>query len=125
MLTLTYGYKKPEANDKGPVVFPALEDDIQQLNDHDHDGSNSKLLPSTSLVATSQTILAANWVSLGGGNYSQQVTMSPGTLYDTTTLTFRDPTTGEYLYPSVAKVSAAVFSVASNTNGDMLAIYGV
>jgi hypothetical protein len=41
MITLSYGFKKPELKDLGPVVFPALEDNWQQVNDHDHDGLNS------------------------------------------------------------------------------------
>ena len=41
MIILSYGFKKPELKDLGPVVFPALEDNWQQVNDHDHDGLNS------------------------------------------------------------------------------------
>ena len=70
------------------MVFPALEADIQQLNDHNHDGANSAKLTSASLVSVPQTILAANWVSLGGGNYHQQVNMLPGYDYDQVTVSF-------------------------------------
>lgn len=125
MQTLSYGYKKPETNDKGPVVFPALEDDIQQLNDHDHDGSNSKKLTSQSIASLSQTILAANWISDGGGNYHQIVAMLPGYDYDTVTMSFRDPD-GTYIYPSVTKIDGATLRVDSNdASSDMVITYGV
>lgn len=126
MITLTYGYKKPEANDKGPIVFPAQEQNIQQLNDHNHDGANSKRLTTASIDAVPQTISAVNWVSLGGGNYHQQVTLLPGYSYDTTTLSFRDISTGAVLYPSVLRVSPTSMNVFSNDGvSDMLVLYGV
>lgn len=125
MLTLTYGYKKPETNDKGPIVFPALEQNIQQLNDHNHDGANSRKLTSASIDSIPQIILAANWVSLGGGNYHQQVPLLPGYDYDLVTLSFREPVTGAYLYPSILKVSASVADIFSNDPSNMILIYGV
>lgn len=125
MLTLSYGYKKPQTNDKGPIVFPALEANIQQINDHNHDGANSTKLTSSSLEAVTQAILAGDWVSLGGGNYHQQVTMLPGYDYDKTVLSFRDPADGAYLYLSIVKVSSTVINVFSNNAADMSIIYGV
>lgn len=125
MQTLTYGYKKPETNDKGPVVFPALETNIQQINDHNHDGANSKKLTAASIDSVPQTVLAANWVDLGGGNYHQQVNLLPGYDYDLVTLSFRDPLTGAYLYPSVLKVSASIMNIFTNDPSDMTLIYGV
>lgn len=125
MITLTYGLKKPETNDKGPVVFPALEDNIDQLDGHNHDGSNSSKLTAASLTVVTQTLLAANWVSLGGGNYHQQASMNPGFDYDTTSLSFRNPA-GDYLYPSVTKISSTIFDVTTNdASSNMVVVYGV
>ncbi len=125
MLTLSYGYKKPETNDKGPAVFPALEADIQQLNDHNHDGANSALLTAQSIVGSPQTLLAANWVALGGGNFKQTVAMLPGFIFDTTTMSFRDPD-GTYIMPSVKKVSPTSFDVFTNDSTiNMYILYGV
>ncbi len=125
MQTLSYGYKKPDTNDTGPVVFPAMEDNIDQLNDHDHDGANSAKLTTASLEVVTQTALAANWVSLGGGNFHQQVTLLPGYDFDLVSLSFRDPVTGAYLYPSVLKVSDTVVDIFCNDASDMTIIYGV
>lgn len=44
MITLSYGYEKPQNGDTGDVFFPALERDIQRLNDHTHDGVNSPFI---------------------------------------------------------------------------------
>lgn len=44
MITLSYGFEKPVNGDTGDVFFPALERDIQRLNDHTHDGVNSPFI---------------------------------------------------------------------------------
>lgn len=125
MLTLTYGYKKPQSGDRGPTVFPALEDNIQQLNDHNHDGSNSSKLSAASLGVTTQSILAANWVSLGGGNFHQQVALLPGFDYDIVTLSFRDAS-GNYVNPTVTRVSNTVVDVTTNDGAsNMTMVYGI
>ena len=124
MLTLTYGYKKPQTNDKGPVVFPALEGNIQQLNDHDHDGANSKKLTAASVEAEPQTILAASWVAIADGQYRQLVTTLAGYDFDKVTINFRTPN-GDYIYPTVERVTAFSFYVYTNDNTiAYTAIYG-
>jgi hypothetical protein len=110
MLTLTYGYKKPQTNDKGSTFFPALEEDLQQLNDHDHSGVNSAPIPVAYLTKSTQSILAANWVSTSGGRYRQEVTLPSGFTYANTTMRFvinGGGTDGEMIIPSIEKGSAA------------------
>jgi hypothetical protein len=115
MLTLSYGFKKPQTNDKGPVVFPALEANWQQVNDHTHNGVNSAHIASGDITKTTQTILAAGWNDLGGGNYSQTKTL-PGSLqYDDVSLSFKD-NAGNIIYPSVVKASATNYTVFVNDN---------
>lgn len=115
MVTLSYGFKKPSAPDRGNIVFPAMEDNIQRLNDHTHDGSNSAPVPGSSIVAGSTTLLAASWVSLGGGHYRQQGTVPAGYNFDTQTMSFR-LTSGHYIYPTVEKISATQFWVYTIDN---------
>lgn len=112
MQTTSYGYSKPELDDKGNIFFPLLEADIQQLNDHNHNGSNSALL-----APILQTITSGGWAAVSGqpGTYSQNVTLPTGYTYDNRTLSFR-LSTGEIIYPSVAKVSTSVFTVYTNDN---------
>lgn len=88
MLTLTYGYKKPQTNDRGNVFFTPLENNIQQLNDHFHNGVDSALIPVSSLTKSSASILAASWVVTSGGRYRQEVTLPAGFTYANTQIKF-------------------------------------
>lgn len=126
MLTLSFGYKKPESGDKGSLLFDALEDDIQRLNDHSHNGTDSTKLTAQSITGVSQTILAAAWVTYGGpiGHYRQQVTVPAGFDFDEVQIAFRT-TAGAYIYPTVEKVSDTQFFVYTIDNTiDFIAIYG-
>ena len=124
MLTLTYGLKLPQTNDKGPIVFPAMEGNITQLDAHNHDGANSSLLSASSIVADVETLLAVNWVSLGNGMYRQLVTVSAGHNFDTVTINFRLPD-GSYVYPTVERVNTTSYYVYTNDNTvAYTAVYG-
>ena len=124
MITLTYGLKLPQTNDRGPVVFPALEGNITQLDGHNHDGANSSLLSATSVVPGTQTILAINWVSVGDGQYRQLVTTLAGYDFDKVFINFRIPG-GHYVYPTVERVTAFSYYVYTNDNTiAYTAIYG-
>lgn len=119
MQTLTYGYELPETNDKGSVFFPALENNITQLNDHDHDGSNSARLTAQSITGVSQTITSGSWSATSGGTYRQLVTMPPGTTFDDYGIVFRlasGGSSGHQVNLSVEKVSASTFYVYINDN---------
>lgn len=119
MLTLSYGFKKPQTNDRGPVVFPALEANWQQVNDHTHNGTNSAPINSADLEKTTQTLLAANWSLLSGGHYTQTATLPGGLQFDAVTIHFRN-SAGDEVYPSVAKVSATQYSVGFDDNTETL-----
>lgn len=116
MLTLSYGYKKPQTNDKGPIVFPALEGNIQRLNDHTHDGANSAKLPSTSLSPSSATLLAGAWTLVGDGLYKQTVTLPSGITYDNAVFTVKLATSGDIVHPTIEKVSATQYDIYTNDN---------
>ena len=120
MQTLSKGYKKPQNPDTGDVWFPAMEQNIQQLNDHTHNGVDSQFL-----AVTTQTISNASWGSdLGGSTYRQLVTLPTGIQYDSTRLEFR-LTTGEVVYPTVERVSSTTYYVYTNDNTvSYTAIYG-
>lgn len=117
MQTLSFGYQKPENGDNGGDFFPALADNIQQCNDHTHNGSNSPQLTSTAIVPVSQTILAAGWSATSGGTYRQLVTCPAGITYDAYGLFFKlssSGTAGHAIYPSVERVSSTTFYVYTN-----------
>jgi len=124
MQTLSYGFKKPQAPDKGVDVFPALEDDIQQLNDHDHNGTNSKKISPKSIEADTASILAAGWVDQGNGYYRQTITVPLGYDFDKCTISMRT-SAGEYAYPRIEKVNSTSYYVYTNDNTvAFTAVYG-
>jgi hypothetical protein len=124
MQTLTYGFKKPQTGDKGSIFFPALEDNIQQLNDHTHNGVNSSRLTTQAVASLTTSILSAAWSSLGDGNYRQLVTMPGGLDYDECVVSIKDDATGNILFLSIEKVSDTTFYVYTNDNSlDLLAVY--
>ena len=122
MITTLYGYKIPQNTDRGPVVFPALEDNIQRLNDHDHDGVNSKPLTPVAVAATAVTIIAANWVFVSTGIYKQVVTVPVGYDYDKIHKEFR-LADGSELTPSLKRLSATQFEIYVNDNTLDIGIY--
>lgn len=126
MQTLSYGFKKPQNPDKGDVWFPAMEANIQQLNDHTHNGTNSAYIATQpNQVPTTQVIAAASWVAVAGiaGLYRQLVTM-PGTLvYDTSIITMR-LANGNIVYAQIEKAAASQYYVYTNDNTlAFLAVY--
>lgn len=110
MLTLSYGYKKPQSPDTGDVFFPALEQDLQQLNDHAHDGSDSAPLASRSVSAPS-----GSWSATSGGTYRQLVTVPSGLSYDSCEVWVKR-STGERCYPTLERVSSTTFYIYTNDN---------
>jgi hypothetical protein len=123
MITLTYDFEKPETGDKGDVFFPALEDNVQKLNDHTHNGVNSAKITSSSVTTTTQAILAAGWVSQGGGTYRQLVTMSGSLLYNDYFINVKLTSSGHQVFPVIEKVSANTFYVYINDNTLDLTLY--
>ena len=125
MLTLSYGYKLPETGDKGTPLFDALEENIERINDHSHDGINSPALTAQSLQGVPDTILAANWSAFGPtGHYRQLVTLIAGFDYDKVYMSFRK-TTGEMIYPTVEKFSNTQYYVYTTDNTmNMVVVYG-
>lgn len=124
MQTLSYGYKKPVNPDTGDTWFPAMEANIQQLNDHNHDGTNSAFIATQpSQLPTTQAVSSVNWgATLGGGLYRQLITM-PGTLtFDTKVITMRT-SAGIIVYAQIEKVSSNTFYVYTNDNTQNFVAY--
>jgi hypothetical protein len=120
--TLSYGFEKPATGDKGTVFWPALEDNIQQLNDHTHNGTNSARLTSVGSQATVQSVTAVGWSSVGDGLYRQLVTLpaaltAVGGVYNDYKIQIRNAAATErVLLLPVEKVSTTTFYVWINDN---------
>lgn len=124
MQTLSYGYQKPQTGDLGPVLFPAMENNIQRLNDHNHDGSNSAQLTRTAVASSTQTLSSASWSATSNGNYRQSVTMPAGFDFDTISMQFR-LSTGQQIHPTIERISDTSFYVYINDNSvDVIVLYG-
>jgi hypothetical protein len=124
MQTLSYGIKKPQDGDKGSTWFPALEDNFQQQNDHDHDGVDSAPIASTNIASVQQSLSAANWVAVSGGTYRQLVTVPNGKLYDNSFILFRNTADKSQMLLGVEKVSSTTYYVYINDSTiDVTAYY--
>ena len=113
--TLSFGYKKPQTGDKGSEWFKYLEDDIQQLNDHNHDGLNSAPISTRNINAETQPLSSASWVSVSGGKYRQLVTVPNSKQFDNSIIIFRkDSAQKEQMYLEVEKETATTYYVYIN-----------
>lgn len=122
--TLSNGYVKPQSGDLGSVFWPALEDNIQQLNDHTHDGVDSEKLTALSSDAVSQTLSSGSWSLVANGIYRQLGTVPSGMTVDLCSVSFRHGTSGDYLYLHVTKASSTTYYVYINDNSiDVKAVY--
>ena len=114
MKTLSHGWEKPENDDTGSTVFPALQRNIQRDNDHTHNGTNSSLIP-----VTTQTLDSGDWALDPGANadskYSQTVTVPNSRNYDDVSIQTR-LSTGDVVFASIEKQSATTYKVYTNDN---------
>lgn len=115
MITLSFGFKKPEINDKGDVVFPALEDNIQQLNDHTHNGTDSAKLTAASIDPLTTALSNANWVAATNDLFRQLVTLPASLSFDLVVIQCR-LSDGSIFYPTLERVSPSQFYVYINDN---------
>lgn len=123
MNTLSYGVKKPQTGDRGSVWFPALEDNMQYLNDHTHDGTTGAPVPATNIQKVTQAVSSASWVATSGGTYRQLLTVANGKNFNDVDITFRDSTSYEKLYLGTERVSATTYYVYINDNSVALTAF--
>lgn len=116
MDTLSYGYKKPVTGDRGSVFFPGLEDTIDQLNSHSHNGVDSALVSGYNISKGSVSIANTSWVSEGNGNYYQSVNLTGGYNVNTCVLQFKKTGSLGYIYPTVEFLTTTSVKVIVNDN---------
>lgn len=116
MQILSNGFKLPQTGDYGDVWFPALEDDIQQMNDHTHNGTNSEKISLIDIdsSASVSTVLVGSFIDQGNGYWRALVNVLGGGNYDNYVVTIKDPTTKEVLYVKQEKFSTTSFYVYMN-----------
>jgi hypothetical protein len=117
MKTLSNGYKLPENKDKGSSFFPALEYDIQRINDHRHDGNDSTPLSTTSLERITVVISSANWQAVDAGQYRQLITTPAGIVQDNAQPVFKvngGDHGGAVIYPEIKWISETQYYISVN-----------
>jgi hypothetical protein len=117
MRTGTYGLKIPETNDTGADgLFTWLEDDLDQIDEHDHDGINSPQLTAASVAVVTQSIASGSWgATVGDGLYRQTITL-PGSLnFDAININIKNAS-GHQVFLQVEKVSTTQYYVYTNDN---------
>jgi hypothetical protein len=127
--TLSNGYKNPDTGDRGTSWFADLNFNIERLNGHTHDGTDSEQIAASVISKSSATILAAAWGSdLGGSTYKQTITLPTGYSFDDTMLKFfisGGGADGQLVYPTVVKLSSSTYDVYINDNTQALkVVYG-
>lgn len=127
--TLSNGYKNPETGDRGTSWFADLNFDIERLNDHNHDGSNSEQISAKYITKSSATIASGAWgADLGGSSYKQTITLPSGFTFDDTEMKFKisgGALDGRVFYPTVIKITATTYDIYINDNTQaVLVTYG-
>ena len=112
MLTLSYGFKKPENGDLSDVWFDEISNNMQKLNDHTHNGANSAKISAQGVQAFTQALPNTNWAAFGN-IFSQSVTIPGGELYDNYSISFKN-TAGEMVFLSPVKTSSTAYTIYSN-----------
>lgn len=116
-VTLTYGLVKPVTGDRGAVWFPAIENDIIQLDAHDHNGTNSAQLGNAAIL-TAAAIARTKIAS--GTAYRILANTSAGVMSENAALTFHRVIVGDtngQLTNNAALTSAHV--VYADSNGEL------
>lgn len=118
MLQGTY-FKIPETGDRGSVFCPAISENFETLDGHNHDGVNSSLVSSKTIEKGTATLLIAEWVLNAQGEYEQEITLASGYAFDTILTKFiiaSGPNLGHEIHPTVIKSASNKFKVGVMDN---------
>lgn len=125
MIILSKGYKKPQTGDFGDVWFPALEDNIDLSNSHDHDGVDGEKISAINLLSTTLTVTAGSFVDQGNGYHRATVTVPSGGLVDNFVIAVKDPTTKDPVNLKFEKLNTTQFYLYTNTVQNFEVYFGV
>lgn len=117
--TTTHSLTKPETGDRGSIFWPALEEAIQRLNDHVHNGTDSETLNPRYFSKTTNTLALASWAAVAGesGTFRQLETVPTGYTVDGSNPKFMvgsGSDAGAVLFLSTVKVSSTTYYVYIN-----------
>lgn len=121
--TETYGFLNPATGDLALVWMAAINSTITQLDNHNHDGSNSSLISPASISKYTSVITSAGWTSSASG-YSKVITVPAAVLeVNSYNIHFYITATGVRIYPGVERASATTFTLYANQALAVTAVY--
>lgn len=120
MELLSYGFQKPEDNDTGDILFPALQENWQKVNDHTHDGVNSARVAKERLQIT-----AGNWNSapVPLAPYTTTIQLPEGMTFDNTVIIVTDFVTGQVVPLDTEKTSDTDCTLYTNNPTDYWVLF--
>lgn len=113
-LILSNGYRQPETGDFGSSFFPDLEFNIQRVNDHTHNGTDSNKLSSSSVQGEIVAIASGDFTLVSPGIFSQRVSLPSGMSIDNVSVQLRDTVTKERVHLKIEKFSVTEIDVFTN-----------
>lgn len=111
---LSNGYFLPQNGDFGVTWFVDLERNIQRLNDHNHDGTNSSAIPSTAIAPVIIDLPVSAFTASPEG-FSANLTTTSNINLDTRSFYVRDAVTKQQAFLDVVRVDALNYTVSTNT----------
>lgn len=115
------GYLIPETGDESSTVWqPAISDNWEKVDAHDHDGTNSSKIASVDILKKTTVIHQADWVP-DGDQFSTAVALPSGYNFNNANVIFTlatsgHPDEGARLGLSVVKIDNLNCMVYSNTD---------
>lgn len=125
MIVLSKGYKKPETGDFGDEWFPALEDNIDLMNSHSHNGVNGEKISGIDLSASTLTVTSGSFADQGNGYWRATATVPGGGLVDNFVICVKDPTTKDPVMLKVEKLNSTQFYLYTNKVQNFEVYFGV
>jgi len=118
-LSTGLGLDKPSDPTYGDVFFPAMESNIQKINDHTHNGTLGNINP-TSTVSVS----SGAWGSdLGGGTYKQTKTIPSEYTTTNCIMQVRRTSTASIVYPTIVILTSSTIDIYTNDNSAAYTIH--
>jgi hypothetical protein len=115
-------YQKPSSGDQGNTVYDTIEEFMERMANHNHDGGDSKeiSLNIAKDIEVFEIGVDLVWENLSNGEYRANLPVPVATTYDasirkfflapTTTTDFKE------FYPTVEKISNSNYYVYTNNN---------
>lgn len=111
--------KFPETGDRGTVFCPAISENFETLDIHNHNGVNSPLIVSSAISKTEINLLIAGWSLHSSGDYRQLVTLTGDYTFDNSVIKCviaSGSNLGREINPTIEKVTSTTFYVYVYTN---------